>query len=70
MTLSSRTSQRSSPGTPGWNSRGVRLVELAKICCRGRRVRLPRRSLLAGIFEVAQDVEAVAIDDDGPRAAR
>ena len=29
-TLSSRISQRSSPAPPGWVSRGVRLVELAK----------------------------------------
>ena len=30
MTLSSRVSQRSSPGVPGWASRGARLVEVAK----------------------------------------
>src|SRR5262249_40117771 len=66
MTFSSRMSQRSSPGGPGGHSRGVRLVGEAE---RGWRApaapALSAGALPPRLGQVAEDVAAVAVDDQG-----
>jgi len=68
ITFNSRTSQRSSPGSPGSASRGVRLVAVAKyLLPRPPRAALADDHFLARLGEVAQDVATITIDDDGAR---
>ena len=68
MTFSSRTIQRSSPGCPFSHCRGARLVDDLKwvLPCPPRPPRATTTSS-PGCLQVAEQVAAVAIADQGPR---
>ena len=68
MTFSSRMTQRSSPGTPGSHSRGVRLVAVANQVL-PRPPRPPRQMTTSSpaCDQIAQHMAAIAVDDDRSR---